>query len=104
MDRLPFFAEYVRNLSNEEATQVVGATLPLLTGRSEGVYAEEETARLTGAFERLFRSLADARPEFLARETDAAEAARHLRVSARVPQDSPRRRCSSWWTCAGPAS
>ena len=73
MDRLPFFTEYVRNLSNDEATQVVGATLPLLTGRSEGVYAEEETVRLSGAFERLFRSLADARPEFLARETDPAK-------------------------------
>ncbi len=73
MDRLPFFAEYVRNLSNDEATQVLGATLPLLTGRTEGVYAEEETARLSGTFERLFRSLADARPEFLARETDPAK-------------------------------
>jgi type VI secretion system protein ImpL len=70
MDRLPYFAEYVRNLSNEEATQVLGVTLPMLGGRSEGVYAEEETARLTGNFEALFRSLADGRPEFLARETD----------------------------------
>ena len=41
--------------------------------RSGGVYAEEETARLTADFERLFRSLADARPEFLARETDATK-------------------------------
>jgi len=73
MDRLPFFAEYVRNLSNDEASQVLGATLPLLTGRGEGVYAEEENARLTGTFERLFRSLADARPEFLARESDHAK-------------------------------
>jgi len=64
MDRLPFFTEYVRNFSNDEAAQVVGATLPLLSGRSEGVYAEEETTRLTGTFERLFRSLADARPSF----------------------------------------
>ena len=78
MDRLPFFIEYVRNLSNEEATQVVGATLPLLTGRSEGVYAEEETARLTGTFERLFRSLADARPEFSSARNRLREAARHL--------------------------
>ena len=73
MDRLPFFTEYVRNFSNDEAAQVVGATLPLLSGRSEGVYAEEETTRLTGTFERLFRSLADARPEFLTRETDSAK-------------------------------
>ncbi|HUI53507.1 MAG TPA: ImcF-related family protein [Bryobacteraceae bacterium] len=72
MDRVPFFTEYVRNMSNDEATQVLGVTVPLLTRRSEGVYAEEETARLTGTFERLFRSLADARPEFLSRETDPA--------------------------------
>ncbi len=70
LDRLPFFTEYVRNLSHEEATQVLGVTLPMLGRRSEGVYGEEETARLAGNFEWLFRSLADGRPEFLARETD----------------------------------
>ena len=70
MDRLPFFTEYVRNLSNEEASQVLGATLPMTGARPEGVYAEEETSRLTGSFEALFRSLADARIEFLPRETD----------------------------------
>ena len=73
MDRLPFFTDYVRNLSNEEATQVVGVTLPMLGMRPEGVYAEQENARLTGHFEALFRSLADARPQFLARETDATK-------------------------------
>ena len=36
-----------------------------------GVYGEEQTARLSADFERLFRSLADARPELLARENDA---------------------------------
>ncbi|HEY1341615.1 MAG TPA: ImcF-related family protein, partial [Bryobacteraceae bacterium] len=70
MDRLPFFTDYVRNLNNEESSQVLGATLPMLGNRSEGVYAEEETARLTGHFEALFRSLAEARPEFLVRESD----------------------------------
>jgi type VI secretion system protein ImpL len=73
MDRLPFFNEYVRNLSNDEATQVLGVTLPMLGARPEGVYAEEETARLTGGFESLFRSLADARIEFLPRETDPSK-------------------------------
>lgn len=73
IDRLPYFTEYVRNLSNEEATQVLGVTLPMLTARSEGVYAEQETARLSANFERLFRSLADARPELLSRETDASK-------------------------------
>ena len=73
MDRLPFFTEFVRNLNGEEASQVLGATLPMLKKRSEGVYADEETARLGGHFEWLFRSLANARPEFLARETDATK-------------------------------
>ena len=73
MDRLPFFTDFVRNLSNEESTQVLGITLPMILKRNEGVYGEEETARLTGNFEWLFRSLADARPEFLSRETDAAK-------------------------------
>ncbi|MCX6632116.1 MAG: hypothetical protein NTW28_31285, partial [Candidatus Solibacter sp.] len=73
MDRLPFFTEYVRNLTKEEATQVVGATIPMRDVRSGGVYGEEQTARLTVDFERLFHSLADARPEFLGRETDATK-------------------------------
>jgi type VI secretion system protein ImpL len=72
-DRVPFFTEYFRNLTNEEAGQVLGVTLPMLGRRSEGVYGDEETARLTGHFERLFRSLADARPEYLARETDGGK-------------------------------
>lgn len=73
MDRLPFFTDYVRNLSNEEAMQVLGATLPMVTRRNEGVYAEEESARIAGHFEALFRSLADGRAVFLARENEAAK-------------------------------
>ena len=73
MDRLPFFTDYVRNLTKEEAGQVVGATIPMRDVRAGGVYGEEQTARLTADFERLFRSLADARPEFLGRETDATK-------------------------------
>ena len=47
-DRIPFFAEFVRNLNPEEAGQVVGATLPIRTTVA-GVYSEEETQRLTWA-------------------------------------------------------
>jgi type VI secretion system protein ImpL len=68
-DRLPFFNEYVRNLSNEEATQVLGATLPMAE-RSSGVYAEQQGQRLSAAFNDLYYSLCDKRPEFLAREHD----------------------------------
>ena len=73
MDRLPFFTEFVRNLTKDEATQVLGATIPMRDVRAGGVYGEEQTARLTADFERLFHSLADARPEFLSRETDATK-------------------------------
>ena len=69
-DRLPFFADYVRTLTNEEAAQVLGVTLPMRTSTS-GVYAEEETQRLNAAFNALFHSLADKRIEFLPRESDA---------------------------------
>jgi type VI secretion system protein ImpL len=73
MDRLPFFTEYVRNFSNDEASQVLGVTLPMLGLRPEGVYAEQEAARLSASFESLFRSLAEARIEFLPRENDAGK-------------------------------
>jgi type VI secretion system protein ImpL len=71
-DRLPFFADFVRNLSNEEGTQALGVTLPIV-GLTSGVYAEERTAQLGGYLDQLFRSLCDARPEFLAREKDATK-------------------------------
>jgi type VI secretion system protein ImpL len=70
LDRLPFFTEFVANLSNDESTQVVGVTLPMTAMRSDGVYGEQESARLTEQFERLFQSFADARPDFLGRETN----------------------------------
>jgi type VI secretion system protein ImpL len=71
-DRLPFFADFVRNLSNEEATQALGVTLPIV-GLTSGVYAEERTAQLGGYLDQLFHSLCDARPEFLSRERDATK-------------------------------
>jgi type VI secretion system protein ImpL len=73
MDRLPFFTEYVANLTNEEAGQVFGVTLPFSGVRKDGVYAEQQTARLTAELDRLFRSLAALRLEFLPREADAAK-------------------------------
>jgi len=67
-DRMPFFLDYVRNLSNEEATQVFGTTLPIQGGQPAGVYAEQATQKLNTAFDALFHSLADKRTVFLARE------------------------------------
>ena len=69
-DRLQFFQDYVRNLTNEEATQVLGATLPMVSYAGE-VYAEQETARVSAAFDNLTYSLAEKRLEYLPREYDA---------------------------------
>ena len=70
-DRLPYFAEFVRNLSNEEAGQVVGATLPMRPANASGVYGEEENQRLSAAFNQLFHTFCDQRLRLLPRETDA---------------------------------
>ncbi len=67
-DRLPFFDDFFRNLSDSEVTQVLGVTLPPLPASATGVYAEQETKRLTGAFNSIFYSLAECRPGLLYRE------------------------------------
>src|SRR5580698_1427890 len=72
-DRIPFFAEFVRNLNPDEAGQVVGATVPIRMGASADVYAEEETQRLTWAFNQLFHSFSDQRLLLLPREGDATK-------------------------------
>jgi type VI secretion system protein ImpL len=73
MDRLAHFFEYVANLTEEEAAQVFGVTLPMAPDSAGGVYAERETKRLNEAFGNLIFSLSDRRPDFLAREHDAAK-------------------------------
>jgi type VI secretion system protein ImpL len=70
MDRLPYFSDFVTNFSNDEANQTFGATLSVLSDRRKGIYAEAETTRLTECFNRVFRSLAEGRIEFLSRQAD----------------------------------
>jgi type VI secretion system protein ImpL len=70
LDRLGFFSDFVGNLTAEEVHQALGVTLPLRNTRDGGVYAEEESRRLTAAFDGLFHSLCDKRLPFLAREND----------------------------------
>lgn len=70
MNRLAFFEDFVRNLTAEEARQVLGATVPLQTENAGGVYAEEEGRKLSAAFDAIFYSLADHRVAFLPREND----------------------------------
>src|ERR1035441_8712563 len=72
LDRLAWFTDYVGNLTDDELNRVLGVTLPLRGGREQGgVYAEEESRRLTAAFEDLFHSLCGKRLPFLGRENKA---------------------------------
>ncbi|MGB7718501.1 MAG: type VI secretion protein IcmF/TssM N-terminal domain-containing protein, partial [Bryobacteraceae bacterium] len=70
MNRVAFFEDFVRNLGNQEAGQVLGATLPMAQPGATGIYAEVETRRLSAAFDGLFYSLADRRIVLLPREND----------------------------------
>lgn len=70
-DRIPYFEEFSGSFTTEETSQVLGSTLPLVGGGSSGVYAEQETRRLTSAFQGIFFSLAECRPGLLSRERSA---------------------------------
>ena len=80
LDRISFFTDFVRGMSKDEAAEVLGATLPLRS-LSAGVYADEETKRLTKAFDEIFYSLAERRILLLPREHEGRQASWHLRVS-----------------------
>ncbi len=67
LDRISFFTDFVRGMSKDEASEVLGTTLPLRS-LSAGVYADEETRRLTKAFDEIFYSLAERRIVLLPRE------------------------------------
>ena len=69
VDRISFFAEFVRGMSKDEVAEVLGATLPLRS-LNAGVYADEETRRLTKAFDEIFYSLAERRILLLPRENE----------------------------------
>ncbi len=66
-DRIPYFADYVRNFSAEEVREPLGVTLPADTGTT-GSYADRAGPRLNAEFHALFHSLATRRVELLPRE------------------------------------
>lgn len=70
-DRIPYFEEFAGTFNNDETSQVLGATLPLVGSTSSGVYAEQETKRLTAAFQAIFFTLAECRPGLLNRERNS---------------------------------
>jgi len=69
LDRVPGFTEYVRNLSNEEASQALGIPAAR-SGVSSGLYAEQATREVTNAIDQLIFSLSEYRLEMLSREND----------------------------------
>jgi type VI secretion system protein ImpL len=73
LDQISQFTDFVGKLSKDEASEVLGATLPVRS-LTAGVYAEEETRRLGKAFDELFFSLAEKRLDLLTREHDAEKA------------------------------
>ena len=67
-DKIPYFTDFVRNFSSDEAKEVVGATLPWDSGPA-GTYADRTASRIGNAMQRLAGSLAAHRLQFLPRET-----------------------------------
>ena len=67
-DKIPYFTDFVRNFSSDEAKEVLGATLPWDSGPA-GTYADRTASRIGSAMQRLAGSLAGHRLQFLPRES-----------------------------------
>jgi len=83
-DRIPYFEEFAGTFSNEETSQVLGSTLPLVGSTSSGVYAERETKRLTAAFQAIFFHFGGMPPRPSQPRAQQRSASRRLRISSRV--------------------
>jgi len=68
LDRVSHFAEFVGNLSQQEAAQVLGATLPR-TEVGEALLTHDEEGTISAAFDQIIYALADKRIDYLQRET-----------------------------------
>ena len=69
LDRIPFFTEFVRNITPNEADQIFGAALPG-SPATEGIYGEQQSARISTLYDELTQSLCSLRPEYLSRENE----------------------------------
>jgi type VI secretion system protein ImpL len=70
LDRVGYFAEFVRNLSREEAADVFGIALPMGESGGNTVYSHEASQRMHSALNEMFARLVMRRPEMLEREHD----------------------------------
>ena len=73
LDQVTYFADYFRNLTPDESSQLFGVTLTQASAGPGGAYGDHQTRRLNELFETLFGSLSDRRLDFLRREDDPAK-------------------------------
>jgi len=90
MDRLPFFAEYVRNLTKEEAGQVLGATIPCAMCAPAASMAKSRR-RASPPISNASSILWPTPGPIPGPRGRCHQTTRRLRVPARVPQDPSRR-------------
>ena len=69
LDRVPDFAEFVRNLTNEEASDPFGMPFSRVE-YSSGLYAEKAMGHITTVLDQLVFSLGEFRLQLLTRETE----------------------------------
>lgn len=70
LDRVPDFAEFARNLSNEEGSEPLGMAMAPTTG-SAGLYAEKAMQAVTTSLDQVIFSMSEFRTELLTREAEA---------------------------------
>ena len=71
LDRVPYFDEYVRNLSDDEVRQALGSTLGRIDS-SAGTYADQASRIISASIDSLVFKLGGFRIEVLDRENSAA--------------------------------
>jgi type VI secretion system protein ImpL len=72
LDQVEKFADFVSNLTGDEARQIFGTTVAQ-RDPAQGVFAEEEKNRLGTEFDQLVYSLAEKRLDYLSRENAPAK-------------------------------
>ena len=87
-----------RQLNNEEATRILGATLPIVQDR-KGIYAETETNRLAACSRSCSASSATRGRRSLRAKTNPCNSPAFTNFRANSAK-STRRWYASWWSCA----
>ena len=92
MDRLPFCLEFIRNLNNEEASQVLGVTLPMVTGRARRRLRRTGDRPAVGEFRAAVPLAGRFAPRIPGARNRPVQAPAGLRIPARIPQAAAGRR------------